>query len=75
MKVVLIELFRRFCKRKKKSVTTMGECIVLSKKDIEDLLAGQSLCIEVDKYVTDIKIYEEEKYNKVISEVRRNEIC
>lgn len=57
--------------RKKKSVTTMGECIVLSKKDIKDLLAGKSLSFEVDKYITDIKIYEEEKYNKIIGEVRR----
>lgn len=56
--------------RKRKVESSMKDYLVLSKKDIEKLLNGQTISFEVEKFIPEIMVCTEEQYEKVMSEIK-----
>ena len=65
----MIKFFKKiFCKKKIES--SMRDYLILSKKDIDKLLNGQTIHFEVEKFLPDVIVCTEEHYYKLMSEVK-----
>lgn len=65
----MIKLFKKIF-RKRKIESSMRDYLILSKKDIDKLLNGQTIHFEVEKFLPDVIVCTEEHYEKLMSEVK-----